>query len=156
MIAESGLGKSSYLDMVTSISIYRDVCEDVSVDENNKKKIGELEKKLGLTEMIMPVLVRAGEYLCDDEGLNGLLSCIIGAPTEEDYIFWIEKIRCAQDRRIVVLVDAIDEIDYNKRAIFLKALNSFMEKVGNACLIVTCRPIDRSFFERNRLSRADD
>lgn len=153
LIAESGLGKSSYLDMVTSISIYRDVCEDVSVDENNKKKIGELEKKLGLTEMIMPVLVRAGEYLCDDEGLNGLLSCIIGDPTEEDYIFWIEKIRCAQDRRIVVLVDAIDEIDYNKRAIFLKALNSFMEKVENACLIVTCRPIDRSFFERNRLFR---
>ena len=45
------------------------------------------------------------------------------------------------------------QIDYLQRDSFLSGLNELVEKLGRVDFLVTCRPIDRSFFERNRLFR---
>lgn len=153
LIAESGLGKSSFLDVLTSISVYGDVRGDVTVNENNRKKINELEKNIDLTEKIIPILVHAGEYQCREEILNGLLSCIIGGPVGGDFTAWVTAIKHQSNRRLVIMVDAIDEIEYSNRDSFLKSLNELIERFENVNLLVTCRPIDRSYFDRDRLFR---
>lgn len=154
IIAESGLGKSSYLDMLTSVSIYRDVCAYIEIDKNNREKIEELEKSIQLKNLIVPVLIRGGDYQYQEEMLfGGMLDCVIGGPTAEKFNEWITEISQLKERRVIVMVDAIDEIDYLQRDSFLSGLNELVEKLGRVDLLVTCRPIDRSFFERNRLFR---
>lgn len=154
IIAESGLGKSSYLDMLTSISVYRDICTCIEIDNNNREKIEELEKCISATDLIVPVLIRAGDYQYKEEiVLEGMLDCIIGGPTNERFSEWITEICHLNDRHITILVDAIDEIDYQQREFFLNALNDLYEMLSHVDLLVTCRPIDRAFLERNRLFR---
>ena len=140
--------------MLTSISVYRDICACIEIDENNREKIEELEKCISLTELIIPVLIRAGDYQYQEESvLGGMLDCIIGGPTSEIFNEWITEIRRLNDRRITILVDAVDEIDYLQREFFLNSLNSLYEMLNHVDLLVTCRPIDRAFLERSRLFR---
>lgn len=154
IIAESGLGKSSYLDMLTSVSIYRDICDHIEIDKNNIEKIEELEKCICLQDLIIPVLIRAGNYQYKENIVfDGLLDCIIGGPTVETVNEWINEISQQSDRHIIVMVDAIDEIDHHQRERFLSGLNELVDKLGRIALLVTCRPIDRSFLERSRLFR---
>ena len=157
IIAESGLGKSTYLDILTSVSIYRDIHANVDVNEKNKEKIKELEKCINLTYLIVPILIRAGDYHYKDYKenmcLGGLLDCIIGGPTDSTFDDWKKEISNLDDRHIVLLIDAIDEIDHTQRKNFLRELNNLAEMFRGIDLLVTCRPIDISFLERSRLFR---
>ncbi len=154
IIAESGLGKSSYLDVLTSVCVYRDVYSYIEIDKSNKEKIEEIEQIIQLKEPIVPVLMRGGDYQYQEESpFGGLLDCIIGGPKAEAFDEWMNGIFQLNERRIIIFVDAIDEIDYLQRENFICGLNELVEKLGYVNFLVTCRPIDRSFLERNRLFR---
>ncbi len=154
VIAESGLGKSSYLDMLTSVAVYRDLDLSMEINEKNRKKIEELEKQIQLEERIVPVLIRAGEYQHQEGRLfGGLLDCVVGGPSEKAFPGWRDAMAHQKDRRLILMVDALDEIDHLQRDSFLRGLNEFAEELACTDILAMCRPIDRSSFERNRLFR---
>lgn len=153
IVAESGLGKSSYLDMLTSVAVFDDIGGDVEVDNRNRQKINELKQSMKLSVSIIPILIKAGQYYHRETVFGGLLGCIVGAPIEDEFDEWTDNLQYDDDRKLFILIDALDEVDYSERNYFLEELGRFCNIFRDVVILATCRPIEKSFLYSNQLFR---
>jgi len=155
LIAESGLGKSSFVDMITGVSVYEDICNTIeNRDESTHLKIQELNSFLSVNRKYIPILIRAGQFVHQSENdIKDLLQCIIGGPTRDQFEEWIQEINYQSDRRTLLLVDALDELELEERKYFVRLIDEFADSLMNVCVLATCRPIERTYLASSHLFR---
>lgn len=156
--ANSGAGKSSLIQAISVISIF-DQLNSIGNTKlhynDDKQKIdsyNSLRAKFAIEKSYFPILVRAGNFNEKNDNsyeTKSLLNLAVGSSClnfDKHFNNVIEK--ADQDKRLLLFVDAIDELASDRQMAFGKLIDRFIEEFPNTNLIITSRPIFyKSFYQ---------
>lgn len=148
VVANTGCGKSTFLQAIITANIYEKVAalQIVSLAEEAMSRYKLIKEKLGFSGGYFPILVKAdsiNHVELENLRVNSLLDFAVGSECES-FKKWIEYIVTQQcDGKVLLLVDALDEIDGSSRKdLFGKMIEKFISEHHAVNVILTSRPID--------------
>lgn len=149
IVANTGCGKSTLLQAIVTSNIIEQllVFDSEHVRDANLIQYQTIKNRLGFEKDYVPILVKAIDI--NDNPVESILDIAIGHKLDgfaEDIGKLIANHE--KDGKIILLIDALDEIAGNKRKEdFAKLIDEFISRHPSVNLIITSRSIDlREFY----------
>lgn len=153
VIANTGCGKSTYLQAIVTVNIYEAIC---AVDSEMARTIDVdtyklLEKQFGFTRKYFPILIKAekiNDYSSDELKEISLLDLLVFQSKDVDTSIFNNLLSTIGEKNgILLLIDALDEISgSNRKEHFGKIVDVFLSEHPSSNIMITSRSVDLSEF----------
>lgn len=154
VVANTGCGKSTFLQAIVTANIYEKVSalQIASLSEEAKNRYQLIKEQLGFSENYFPILVKAdsiNQIGLDELRTTNLLDLAVGSQCNSFLSGISHIVTQKSEGKILLLVDALDEIDGSSRKeLFGNVIEKFLNDNPNTNIILTSRSIDFRDFHR--------
>ncbi len=148
--ANSGVGKSSLLQAIIMTCIFRRLQKFDSellknISQDRLKEYSFLVEKFNYQKDFFPIYIKAQNY--NDNYSDNKDNLLYYASEVGDELELLTNIIKKEKNNVLLLIDALDEIEEEKKNKFCYLLDSMIKAYGDISIILTCRPIDVRIFK---------
>ena len=160
VIANTGCGKSTYLQAVVTVNIYGAICaaDSIMASSIDVEKYRLLEKQLGFEKKYFPLLIKAEKINDFSEAELGELSLVDLQSCQSSTFSSLSMNNLlstvGEKNNILLLIDALDEISGSSRKeCFGRMVDAFLFEFPSTNIIITSRSIDLREFSNKYFFR---